>query len=171
MNDLTERKRAETEMKKYAEKLARSNVELEQFAYVASHDLQEPLRKVTNFAELFAKKYSGQVDEKAQKYIDYVVDGAARMQTLIQDLLQYSKLGQKQTQLKETDLQEMLSRVIDVLVSQIQESKAKVEPLSGSDSTLKIDPAQMSRLFQNLIGNAIKYRGDNAPRIHISAKK
>lgn len=147
--------------------LSRSNEELKQFAYVASHDLQEPLRKVTAFCQLLHEEYGGQLDDNAKTYINYAVDGALRMKTLIQDLLTYSRVETQGRPLEPTDAGEACAEAIDNLELAITESLAEVtcDPLP----MVTADAAQLARLFQNLIGNAIKYRGDRPPQIHISA--
>ena len=147
--------------------LRRSNEELKQFAYVASHDLQEPLRKITAFCQMLDDEYAGRLDESARTYIQYAVDGALRMRTLIQDLLSYSRVETQGKLLEPTDADEACAEAIDNLAVAIAEAEAEVtrEPLP----MVLADRAQLVRLFQNLIGNAIKYRSDQPPRIHISA--
>ena len=167
--EIKERKRAEVVLREHAEKLARSNEELEQFAYVASHDLQEPLRKVTNFSELLAKKYSNQLDSKADRYIHYVVDGAARMQTLIRDLLSFSRVGQVESKIEPMNLESALSEALSTLDISIQESKAEIT--FDSLPEVNVNPGQITQLFQNLIANAIRYRSEEKPRIKISAEQ
>lgn len=160
--------------KQYLEKLTRkalrqSNMELEKFAYIASHDLQEPLRKVRSFAELLARQYKGRLDEKADEFIDYITDGAERMQRLINGLLEYSRLTTQADCLKPTDLNRLVADVvmgIDLIVS---ESRAVIR--IGSLPRLHIDAGQMARVFQNLILNAMKFSGDSPPRITISATR
>ncbi len=147
--------------------LARSNHELEQFAYVASHDLREPLRKVKSYSDLLVKRYQGQLDEKADKYITYITDGAVRMQTLITDLLTYSRVGKGEPTLEPANLNAILNQTLRDLSTAIQESNAviKADPLP----TVTANPIQMGQLLQNLISNAIKYRGAAAPQIEIKA--
>lgn len=147
--------------------LARSNQELEQFAYVASHDLQEPLRKIAGFTELLANRYKGQLDEKAESYMAYIVDGATRMRGLINDLLSYSRVMRSNRELAETDCSAVASRVLRDMEPSIRESNAEIvcDPLP----VIMADQTQLGQLFQNLIGNAIKYRGKATPRIAISA--
>ncbi|PZV19250.1 MAG: hypothetical protein DCF22_00860 [Leptolyngbya sp.] len=146
--------------------LLRSNQELEQFAYVASHDLQEPLRAVSGYTQLLATKYQDRLDETGQQYAAYVIEGAARMQQLIQDLLLYSRIGTRDLVLSATDCNAVLKRVLDTLQVAIAESNATIthDPLP----TITADKTQLTQLFQNLIGNAIKFRREEAPRIHIS---
>ncbi|MFD5814205.1 CHASE3 domain-containing protein [Streptomyces sp. NPDC127038] len=148
--------------------LQRSNAELEQFAYVASHDLQEPLRKVSSFTQLLQRRYGGQLDARADQYIDYAVDGANRMQTLINDLLDFSRVGRVHHELRSVDLDAVLTRTLSSLSVSIEETGASIthDPLPS----LVADPTQMGMLWQNLIGNAIKFhRPDHAPEIHVSA--
>jgi len=165
--DITERKRMEEALKQDAEKLARSNAELERFAYVASHDLQEPLRMVASYTQLLAKRYSGQLDERADRYIHYAVDGATRMQQLIVDLLAYSRVNSKALDLRLTDCEQAVAGSLQNLKAAIDESGASVtwDPLP----TFMADTSQLVQLFQNLLGNAIKFRREAPPRIHISA--
>jgi len=165
--DITERKRMAEDLKAQAENLARSNTELERFAYVASHDLQEPLRMVASFTQLLARRYSGRLDEKADEYIHYAVDGAKRMQELINDLLAYSRVNTKDLELRPTDSEAAVRAALENLKAAIAESGAVVEwdpPLP----VLKADALQLGQLFQNLIGNAIKFHGPEPPRIRIS---
>jgi light-regulated signal transduction histidine kinase (bacteriophytochrome) len=147
--------------------LLHSNRELEQFAYVASHDLQEPLRAVNSYAQLIARKYQGNLDAKADKYIGYIMEGATRMQQLINDLLDFSRVGTRGKELKPTDCEAVLSQVRDNLKVAIAESNAVVthEPLP----TVMGDETQLIQLLQNLISNAIKFRREEPPRVHVSA--
>jgi signal transduction histidine kinase len=164
-----ERKHAEEELAKKVEELARSNRDLEQFAYVASHDLQEPLRMVAAYTQLLAERYRGKLDEQADKYIHYAVDGATRMQALIQDLLAFSQTGRQETELKPTDCNAAVDQALKNLQAAIQESGAvvKYERLP----VVMANGAQLEQVFQNLIGNAIKFRGAEAPVIHIGAEQ
>jgi len=152
-----------------AVELTRSNDDLQQFAYVAAHDLQEPLRMVSSYTQLLANRYRGQLDADADTYIDFAVDGAERMQHLIEDLLAYCQVGISGRDLRETPAEEALARALANLKGAIDESGGEVthDPLP----ILVADPAQLAQLFQNIIGNAIKYRGAEAPRVHVSAKK
>ncbi|MGW3056554.1 sensor histidine kinase [Streptomyces goshikiensis] len=150
--------------------LQRSNAELEQFAYVASHDLQEPLRKVSSFTQLLQRRYGGQLDQRADQYIDYAVDGANRMQTLINDLLDFSRVGRVHHELQSIELETVLNRTVSSLSVSIEESGAEIthDPLPP----LVADPTQMGMLWQNLIGNAIKFhRPGQTPKVHISAER
>jgi len=152
-----------------ARELARSNADLEQFAYVASHDLQEPLRAVVSYLQLLERRYSGQLDERAEKYIGYAVDGGKRMQTLISDLLTYSRVGRRDVAMAGVELEAVLDRALASLRLAIEESGAEVthDPLP----TVVGDATQLTQVFQNLVANAIKFRGEAPPRIHVSAER
>jgi PAS domain S-box-containing protein len=185
--DITERKKAEEELMKYHEHLeemvktrtddlrkamddlARSNTELERFAYVASHDLQEPLRMVTSYLQLLERRYKDQLDGEALEFINYAVDGSTRMKTLINDLLAYSRVGTRGKEFTLTDCEDILERVLSTLQVSIKESQARVthDPLPK----LMADDTQLEMLFQNLIGNAIKFHGEKPPRVHVGVKK
>ncbi|MCI0528971.1 MAG: ATP-binding protein, partial [Nitrospira sp.] len=151
------------------EELKRSNTELEQFAYVASHDLQEPLRKVVNFTQLLQQRYQGQLDAKADKFMAYVVDGATRMQALISDLLTYSRVGTRGKPFEPTDCMAIFKQAVANLELSIRESKAVVtcEVLP----TVRADAGQLVQLFQNLLGNAIKFRRDKPPEVHVGVER
>jgi len=156
-----------TAIKETETNLARSNRELEQFAYVASHDLQEPLRKIAGFTELLASRYKHTFDEKAESYMAYIIDGATRMRSLINDLLSYSRVMSSARELAETDSSAVLSRVLRDLDLVIKESNTEI--VCGPLPVIHADQSQLGQLFQNLIGNAIKYRGAEAPMITINA--
>jgi light-regulated signal transduction histidine kinase (bacteriophytochrome) len=166
--ELDERRRAEMKLAQYAGDLSRSNTELEQFAYVASHDLQEPLRMVASFTQLLAKRYRGRLDKDADDFIGFAVDGANRMQQLINDLLVYSRVGTRGKTPVPTDLNEVLDHAEANLSEAIKENGAVVthEPLP----TVAADQVQMTQLFQNLLANALKFRSGEKPRIHVSAQ-
>ena len=164
-----ERKRAEHELAQKVEELARSNRELEHFAYVASHDLQEPLRMVATYTQLLAERYRGKLDENADKYIGYAVEGALRMQTLILDLLAFSRVGRAETDCKNGECNAALNDALENLRSAIEESGAVVT--HDHLPAVAVDPSQLVQLFQNLIGNAIKFHGKEAPAIRVSAEK
>lgn len=166
--NITKRKQAETKLAATIEDLRRSNQELEQFAYVASHDLQEPLRMVTSYTQLLAERYQDQLDDKAQKFIHYAVDGAVRMQLLINDLLIYSRVGTKGMPLELTDVHTVLGEAKNILGMAIYEAKAIITNDELPD--VRADASQLVQLFQNLIGNAVKFRGEQYPHIHISAR-
>ena len=166
--ELDERRRAEQRLAQYASDLARSNAELEQFAYVASHDLQEPLRMVASFTQLLAKRYQGKLDQNADEFIGFAVDGARRMQQLISDLLIYSRVGTRAKTPAPMDLTEVLKDAEANLYQAIGESGAVIthDPLPMVSG----DQVQLTQLFQNLLANAIKFRGEDAPRIHVSVQ-
>ncbi|MGB8592276.1 MAG: CHASE3 domain-containing protein, partial [Candidatus Acidiferrales bacterium] len=150
-----------------AKDLARSNSELQQFAYVASHDLQEPLRMISSFTQLLAKRYKEKLDDDARDFINYAVDGATRMQTLISDLLSYSRVGTQGKPLERTLCGEVFGRALQNLKVAIEESGTVIT--TGTLPAVLADPQQMCQLFQNLIANAIKFRGKDAPIVHVSA--
>ena len=166
--DITERKRMEEELKKTMAELERSNAELERFAYVASHDLQEPLRMVSSYTQLLEKRYKDKLDADANDFINFAVDGAKRMQQLINDLLAYSRVGTRGKPFELTDCEAVFEAAVANLDMAIKENKAKMthDPLP----TVMADEGQLVQLFQNLIGNAIKFRGKQPPRVHISAQ-
>src|SRR6202522_173232 len=169
IRDITTRKVAEAHLLYKVEELNRSNEELGQFAYIASHDLQEPLRMVASYTQLLARRYKGRLDSDADEFITFAVDGANRMQRLIQDLLAYSRVGTKGKELLETSSEDALERSLLNLRGAIADSGAMVthDPLPP----VLADETQLVQLFQNLIGNAIKYQNPGVPRIHISAIK
>jgi two-component system, sensor histidine kinase and response regulator len=165
----TELTKAREELETKAQELTRSNNELEQFAYVVSHDLQEPLRMVGSYLALIEKRYSEKLDDKAHEFIGFAVDGAKRMQRLIQDLLTYSRVGTRGKPFAPTKCEEVLAAALANLQVAIEESHAAVthDPLPTVDA----DETQLLQLFQNLIGNALKFCKDKAPAIHVSAKQ
>ncbi len=167
--NITKRKIAEQKLKETAIELKRSNEELEQFAYVASHDLQEPLRMVASYVQLLEKRYNDQLDDDAKEFIHYAVDGAKRMQGLINDLLVYSRVGTRGKEFELTDCNQIVQRVQNDLTIAIQESNAKikVDPLPE----VVADSLQLGQLFQNLISNAIKFRGDKSPEIEVHVEE
>jgi PAS domain S-box-containing protein len=177
--DITEKKIAENELDKYrkhledlvrqrTDDLVRSNKDLEQFAYVASHDLQEPLRAVAGFVEILRRSLGSSLDSKAAGYMDFAVDGAKRMQSLINGLLEYSRAGQVETN-EETSVRSALDTAMAYLRKAIDESGAEVAV--DELPAVHFDSTQLTQLFHNLIGNAIKFRGKTNPRIHIRAKR
>jgi light-regulated signal transduction histidine kinase (bacteriophytochrome) len=164
-----ERKRMEQALEEKARELERSNQELEQFAYVASHDLQEPLRMISSYTQLLARRYAEKLDQDGHEFVKFAVDGAARMQALINDLLAYSRVGTKAKAFAPVDTGEVLGRVLKNLEIAIQESRAqiKVDPLPAITG----DGTQLTQLFQNLLGNAIKFSGEQPPAIQVSATR
>ncbi|MDB6029489.1 MAG: sensory box protein [Verrucomicrobiales bacterium] len=168
LRDVTERKQAEEQLKNTALELGRSNAELEQFAYVASHDLQEPLRAVSGCVQILQQRYKDSLDSKATDLIQHAVDGSLRMQTLIHDLLSYSRVSSKAQPLETVDSATALNSALLNLKSAVEESHAEVV-FNGLPS-VKADPVQLSQLFQNLVGNALKYRGEQNPKIRIEAE-
>jgi len=167
--DITARKKAEAKLRSYASDLKLRNEELEQFAYVASHDLQEPLRMVASYVQLLKRRYEGRLDEDADEFIHYAVDGASRMQMLINDLLAFSRVSTRGKPFEETDTEALLEQTLRDLKIQIEESDAVVthDPLP----VVMADESQLSQVFQNLISNAIKFHGSDAPRVHVSAQQ
>jgi PAS domain S-box-containing protein len=165
IRDISLRKTVEAELRE----LARSNDDLAQFAYIASHDLQEPLRMVASYTQLLSKRYKGKLDSDADEFIAFAVDGATRMQRLIQDLLAYSRVGTSTKQLLDTSSEVALQQALKNLRGAIEDSGAEVtyDPLPS----VLAEEMQLVQLFQNLIGNAIKYQSPGVPRIHVSAAK
>lgn len=159
--DITERKRGEQELMRRTEELARSNEDLEQFAYVASHDLQEPLRAVAGPLQLLQRRYKGQLDERADEFIGHAVDGATRMQKLIDDLLTYSRVGRSDAALQTTGCAEALDQALKSLSVVLGESGAQIN--RGELPTVLAIPSQLALLFQNLVGNALKFRYPDRP--------
>ncbi|MHB8101463.1 MAG: PAS domain S-box protein [Methanosarcina sp.] len=167
--DITERKKTEKILKLKLEELALSNAELEQFAYVASHDLQEPLRMVVSYLQLLQRRYQGKLDEKADKFIYFAVGGASRMQSLINDLLELSRVTTRTREPEPMDCEFILNQVLSNLEVFIEENEATVS--HGYLPEVMADSTQMIQVFQNLIINGIKFRSEEAPQIHISAEK
>ncbi len=167
--DITERKRVEEALQQTAEALERSNKDLEQFASVASHDLQEPLRTVSGFVQLLQKKYANQLDTEADTFIEYAVDGTRRMETLIKNLLAYSRVTTRGTELVPTDAGAALRQALDNLHATIQDAGAEIT--YGELPTVRADGTQLAQLFQNLIGNALKFHGGAPPKIHVDASR
>ena len=169
VRDISEQKKAREELLKKASELERSNKELQQFAYVASHDLQEPLRMVASYMQLIARRYKGQLDQDADEFIDFAVDGAVRMQKLIHDLLSYSRLTTHANKLKRLSIDDVLQEVQNDLKPAIVESGTQI--LIDTMPEVIYDEVQLKQLFQNLIANAIKFRGENIPKIQIRAQR
>ena len=167
IRDITTRKRAESHLLQKVEELNRSNEELQQFANIASHDLQEPLRMVASYTQLLSRRYKGKLDTDADEFIAFAVDGASRMQRLIHDLLAYSRVGTKGKELLNTSSENALQQALLNLRGAVEESGALVthDPLP----MVKADEMQLTQLFQNLVGNAIKYQKTGIPKVHISA--
>jgi signal transduction histidine kinase len=166
--EVEERRQAEAKLQLRSQELARSNTELEQFAYVASHDLQEPLRMVASYVQLIEKRYKDKLDADGREFVEFAVDGAKRMRVLIEDLLAYSRVTTRAEPFQPTNFEEVLEIVTDNLQVAIQDSGAQIthSPLP----TVQGDTTQLTQLFQNLISNAIKFRGDVAPEVHVNAE-
>jgi light-regulated signal transduction histidine kinase (bacteriophytochrome) len=167
--EIEERKRAEEELACRAEELARSNAELQQFAYVASHDLQEPLRMVASFTQLLGQRYKGKLGADADEFIGYAVDGAHRMQVLVNDLLAFSRVGTRDKEFTAADCEKVLQTVLANLQKTLEESSGQVthDPLP----TVRGDETQLLQVLQNLVGNALKFHGAEPPRVHVSAQQ
>ena len=174
LEDLVERRtqeltRANNQLKVLTQDLQRSNRDLEQFAYIASHDLQEPLRQIVAFTQFLDERYRPSLDESARELMGFIVDGGHRMQALIQDLLTFSRAGRSEKPPEPTDLEGVLAEVLRNLKTRIDETGAVIthDPLP----TLKVDASQLTQVFQNLIVNALKFRGPQTPEIHVGARK
>jgi signal transduction histidine kinase len=168
-NERSLRRQVEENLARKADELARSNADLEQFAYVASHDLQEPLRMVAAYTQLLAERYKGKLDADADKFIGYATEGAVRMQVLIQDLLAFSRVGRNGGSSESIDCNAVMKDVLQTLAGAIQESGAVVT--HGELPALWADRTQITQIFQNLVGNALKFRGNNPPLISVQAEK
>ncbi len=169
LRDVTESRQVEKLLKQTMAELVRSNAELERFAYVASHDLQEPLRMVAGYTQLLARRYKGKLDADADEFIGYAVDGATRMQQLINALLDYSRVGTRGKPFGPTSCEESLNQAIANLQASIKENDATVT--HDNLPTVMADDSQMVRLFQNLVGNAIKFHSDEKPTVHVKAER
>jgi PAS domain S-box-containing protein len=168
--DVTERRRDERSLAARAAELERSNAELAQFAYVASHDLSEPLRMVSSYLQLLRRRYHGQLDEDADVFIDYAVEGAARMRTLIEDLLAYSRAGRSERPLEPVDTAQVVGEVAQTLRAQAAGAEPEIE--WGELPTVDGDAPQLAQLFQNLIGNGIKFvPAGTRPRVRVTAAR
>ncbi|NTU49271.1 MAG: PAS domain-containing protein [Syntrophobacteraceae bacterium] len=167
--DITCQKQAEEEVRVKTQELLRSNAELEQFAYVASHDLQTPLRAISGYLNLLTKRCEGKLEGDADRFIQRTHENVLRMQRLIQDLLTFSRLTTRARPFQPTDLNQVLGEVLEMLHPAIEETGAKItsEPLP----TIRADYSQFLQLFQNLIGNAIKFRDSRPPEVHIDAQR
>ncbi|MBP1927699.1 PAS domain S-box-containing protein [Methanolinea mesophila] len=167
--DITERKNAEESLKNYAENLKQSNEDLERFAYVASHDLREPLRMVTSFSQLLEKNYKGRLDADADEFIDYIVEGGRKMDALVNDLLEYSRITSRGKPFEPTDMNIVLEETRKSLSMAIKENKAKIEV--GVLPTVYVDRSQVTLVFQNLLSNAIKFHDNKEPVVSVGAVK
>ncbi|MBP1927606.1 PAS domain S-box-containing protein [Methanolinea mesophila] len=167
--DITGRKEMDARLRRKAEELARSNEELERFAYVASHDLREPLRMVTSFSQLLQQRYQGKLDADADEFIDYVVEGGKRMDALVNDLLEFSRINSRARPLAPTDMNVVVEDALKSLSVSTKESGARIEV--GYLPTVPVDRTQIAQVFQNLISNAIKFRGEDVPWIRIGATR
>jgi PAS domain S-box-containing protein len=167
--DITGRKLLENQLRSKNDDLERSNAELEQFAFVASHDLQEPLRKVGSYMELVAERYRDQLDQDACEFIDYAVDGARRMKIMIDDLLKYSRVGTRGKTFAPVDMTKVMRDVLNDLELTIKENDAAVS--YDSLPVVTADDSQLQQLLRNLIGNALKYRGSDPPKVHVFAER
>lgn len=167
--DISERNRAMQSLTEQREELQRSNDDLEQFAYVASHDLQEPLRMVATYTELLAERYQGKLDQRADKYIGYAVDGAKRMQQLVKELLAYSRVSSQAKSPAVVNTEALVRDILGGLKVAIDESGAEI--VCDQLPEVRADPAQLGQVFQNLIGNALKFRAERSPQIRIGSEK
>jgi signal transduction histidine kinase len=165
--EIAERRRTERILERRATELERSNAELQQFAYVASHDLQEPLRSIAGYTRLLAKRYQGKLDKEADEFIAFAIAGAERMQELISDLLVYARVGTRGTPPQPADMGVLVHKVIDGMHSALQQWGAEI--ICEDLPTIHVDQSQLGQLFQNLISNGLKFRAERPPRIHISA--
>ncbi|MCQ4165062.1 CHASE domain-containing protein [Tahibacter harae] len=169
LRDISRRRETEQMLETQREELARSNADLEQFAYVASHDLQEPLRMVASYVQLLARRYKGKLDQDADDFIGFAVDGALRMQRLIDDLLAYSRIATRAEPGREIAAAECVAAAQRNLAVRVRETGAVIE--YGELPLLRMDPSQLAQLFQNLLGNALKFCTEGTPRVRISAER
>jgi len=167
--DITKLKKAENILRSKLEELARSNEELEQFAYISSHDLQEPLRMITSYLQLLQRRYQGSLDNKADKYIHFAVEGASRMQNMISDPLNFSRVTTRARRPETVNSEFILNQALSNLKLIITENNATIS--HGPLPELKVDPTQLVQVFQNMIINGIKFHDEEAPKIHIAAEK
>ena len=167
--EVAERRLAEEKLQQAMNDLSRSNRELEQFAYVVSHDLKEPLRMVTSYLQLLERRYKGKLDKDAKEFIDFAKDGGKRMETLIEDLLSYSRLDTFSKRFEQVDCNAIVDGILDVLGIAIEKNRAEVtrDPLPG----VIADKTQLGQVFQNLISNALKFRSKKPPAIHVGAPR
>jgi light-regulated signal transduction histidine kinase (bacteriophytochrome) len=168
LTEITARKKLEGELRASVESLATSNADLEQFAYIASHDLQEPLRMISSYMTLLKQRYQGKLDSDADDFISYAVDGATRLQQMINDLLIFSRVQTRGKELVPAQAETAYMNAVENLAYSISEEKAEVthDPLPS----VLADATQLTMLFQNLLSNAIKFHGQEAPRIHVSVE-
>lgn len=166
--EITNRKSLEAELRASVESLATSNADLEQFAYIASHDLQEPLRMISSYMTLLKQRYQGKLDGDAEDFISYAVDGATRLQQMINDLLVFSRVQTRGKELAPTEAEAAYGNALENLAYSMEEERAEIthEPLP----LVRADATQLTMLFQNLLSNAIKFHGDETPRIHVSVE-
>jgi signal transduction histidine kinase len=169
LDEVAELEQAHALLDRRTRELERSNADLEQFAYVASHDLQEPLRKVASFCQLLQRRYAGLLDERGEQYIEFAVDGAKRMQILINDLLAFSRVGRKPGEHVEVDAGRLVDDAVANLEVALSLSAGKVE--HGELPEVRVEPALMTAVFQNLIGNALKFKGETPPEVRVSAER
>jgi PAS domain S-box-containing protein len=167
--DITERKAAERVLRDRTDELARSNAELVQFAYIASHDLQEPLRMVASYTQLLQKRYAGKLDADADDFIGFAVDGATRMQTLINELLAFSRVGTQGGRFARTSLRDVMERVVHTIQGRVDEADATLHYEALPE--IMCDAGQIERVLQNLVLNALKFRGDRSPEVTVSAER
>ncbi|WNV84385.1 ATP-binding protein [Umezawaea sp. Da 62-37] len=170
LGDLESVREAHERLDTQSKELQRSNAELEQFAYVASHDLQEPLRKVASFCQLLERRYGGQLDERADQYIGFAVDGAKRMQVLINDLLAFSRVGRMAREHTIVDLGELVNQVVGSLSPAIQEAEASIDVPADLPS-VRGEASLLGGVFQNLIGNALKFHGTEKPEVRLTVER
>ncbi len=168
-DSLDQIRHAKADLEQKSQELARSNEDLREFAYAVSHDLQEPLRAVGGFVKLLAKRYKGRLDSDADEFIGFAVEGIKRMQLMIKDLLEYSQVGTKGKEFEPADLSLIIGQAVSNLKAAIEESGASIT--YDALPMLNADAPQLVRLFQNLIGNAIKFRGEEPPSVHVSAER
>ncbi len=166
--DITERKKSEERLRRVADELMRSNKELEQFAYVSSHDLQEPLRMVSSYVQLLSRRYKGKLDSDADEFISFAVEGVNRMKVLINDLLAFSRVGTRGNEFVPVALEETLEKVVRNLQIIIEDSEASIT--HDALPQVLADDGQMVQLFQNLVGNAIKFHGEAPPKVHVGVR-
>ena len=167
--EVAQRRQAEEQLERHAQELGRSNEELQQFAYVAAHQLQQPLRTVASYTQLLSRRYQGKLDSAADEFIDYAVDGASHMKTLLDDLLRYSQIGQLHLDFQATDCEVVLGRALATLRTTLEDTGGVVthDPLPS----VMAAGSQLGQVFQNLIGNALKYWSDQPPGVHVAARQ